>query len=237
MSDAYGGAGGYGQATPIGPPPAVKRIDPTMMWVIRVVVIVACFAAGWYATDWVLNRHKSYTSAGSGISFTYPGQWKPVSGSSFSMGAGLTGGQGVNTEVTLADGATDATFNNFLGVAAVASTIDWESAKARWQVVYGTDLSRLMPLGVQVSPATFADLTVAGKPAYSARFTMTYMNVKYDCDITVVQDGGTYHVLAFVAKPPKGTNATFQELLKSVKFGGTSKPSPSLRYLEAALRA
>lgn len=236
-SDAYGGPGGYGYGAPSAPIQPVKRMDPTLMWIIRVVVIVACFAAGWYATDWFLTRPRTFTSASTGISFTYPGKWNKVDASSFAMGVGLTGGSAANTELTLADGSSNETANNFLGVASVASTVDWVTAKSRWQAAYGSDLSKIVPVGVQVSTPTFTELTVSGNAAYSVKMTMTYMNTKYDCDVTIVQDGTTYHLLAFVSKPPKGNNTTFQDLLKTVKFKSDTQPSSLLRYREPALRA
>lgn len=235
-SGAFDRPGGYGYYVPPAPIQPVKRIDHTLMWVLRVVVIVVFFAAGWFLTGWLLNRPKTFTSAGTGISFTYPGKWKKVDQSAFAMGMGITGGASVKTELTLADGISDETCNNFLAVASVMSPLDWETAKANWRTAYGGDMSKIVPAGMSITTPTFTDLTVAGKPAFSVKFTMAYQTVKYDCDITIMQEGATYHLLAFLSKPRKGTNTTFQDLLKTVKFSSAA-PSSLLRYREPAMRA
>jgi hypothetical protein len=236
-SDAFARPGGYGYGAPPPPVQPVKRIDPTLMWIVRVVVIVVCFAGGWFLTGWILNRPKTFTSAGTGISFTYPGNWKKVDESAFAMGLGITGGAAVKTELTLADGVSDETSNNFLAVASVMSVLDWETAKANWRAAYAGDVSKIAPAGMSITTPTYNDLTVTGKPAFSVKFTMTYQTLKYDCDITIMQEGATYHLLAFVSKPPKGTNTTFQDLLKTVRFNTAAQPSSLLRYREPALRA
>jgi hypothetical protein len=190
-------------------------MDPTLMWVIRIVVIAACFAIGWYGMDYFLSRPKTYTNPSGTFSFSYPGKWKKVdtSGSAFTSFAG-----GMNAELGLADGTSDANSNYIVFVANVPVAVDWATAKARLQSSSGESMSASLPQGATMTARTFTEVTVDGKPGLSIRFSVTAGGTTYACDMTVVLNGQTLQAILLMAKQPKGSTTKMQDILKTVKF-------------------
>lgn len=202
-------------------PPAqpVKAINPTLMWLIRVTVVVVCFAIGWYGMDWFLTRPRTFNSPTSAISFTYPGKWKKVTGTGFGIAAAANTSGQMTAEVELADGNSETNANYYLAVGSSKGlTTDFETIKSRLRETDPSVLTANMPSGSTVTGLTFTDTTIAGAPAVSMKYTASFSGYTSDCDVTFIQSGNTLYLLAFRAKKPKGTGEKFQELLRTVKF-------------------
>jgi len=102
----------------------------------------------------------------------------------------------------------------------VAADVDWATAKGRLQDAYGQDISASIPAGTTISPRSFADITVDGKPALSVRFSLSNAGVTYNCDLTLFQNGKTYQAVMMMAKQPKGSATKIDDFLKTVKLKG-----------------
>ena len=210
---------GFSPTGALPPIKKVKTMDPTLVWVLRIVVIAVCFAIGWYAADWVLTRPKTFKSPTSGISFTYPGNWKHVTGSGFGIAAAANTGGQMSVETELADGNTETNAAYYLAVGSIKGmTIDFETFKSRVRGATASSITANMPAGSAVTGLTFSDVTVAGSPGLSMKYIASYSGMTFDCDVTFVENGGVLYLFGFQAKKPTGTNGAFQNLLKTVKF-------------------
>jgi hypothetical protein len=185
------------------------------MWVIRVVVIVVAFALGWFAMDWVLTRPKTYNNTTAGYSYTYPGKWKKVDPNSFNMN--ITSGGLVSADFSVADGASESKATHVLFSGTMPSMgLDWATASSRWRQSF-SNLSGI-PAGMTITPPTFTDTTVGGKPALSVKMNLSAGGISWDMDVTMVQNGSNFIMLVFMDRKPAGTQEKFQEILKTVKF-------------------
>jgi hypothetical protein len=212
---------GYGGAFHQPPPPGqlkpAKTINPFLMWAIRVVVIVVCFALGWFAMDAFLNRTRTFSNANAKISFSYPGKWKTVDTSGMTVGT-FGSGSPFTWEVILADGTSEATSNHMIYVASAFSLQEWDKFKANIQNNAAATFAKVLPQGGTVTTPTFADVTVAGKPGLSVRFSASYQGTTYDCDYTFVQNGSTMYMIFYQGRQGKSSSKTFEDLLKTVKL-------------------
>ncbi|MHB8893703.1 MAG: hypothetical protein ACYC99_00790 [Candidatus Geothermincolia bacterium] len=215
--DAFGYGAGY--PPPIGPPPVPvrqgKTYNTTLVWAIRIVVIVVCFAVGWFGMDYILTRPKTFTSSNGSYSFTYPGKWKKADPSGLAV-SGIGGGT-MTMEIGLADSNSEAPEYAFLA-GTTPMLVDWPTAKARMQESAAKDDSAGLPAGQTVTTRTFTDVTIGGKPALSMKCTWSSQGISYDCDFMMVQNGTSLQVFMMMAKKPKGTLDKFQDILKSIKF-------------------
>lgn len=212
---------GFGTAFHQPPPPGQLKPAPTMnpvlMWSIRVVVIVVCFALGWFAMDTFLNRSRTFTNANSKITFSYPGKWKTVDTSGLTVGT-FGSGSPFTWEVILADGSSESTSNHTLYVASAFSLQNWDEFKANTQKNAAATFAKALPQGGTVTTPVFSDVTVAGKPGLSVKFSASYQGTTYDCDYTFVQNGSTMYMLFYQGRQGKSSGKTFEDLLKSIKF-------------------
>lgn len=211
----FGGA--FHQPRPPGQLKPVQTINPFLMWSVRIVVIVVCFALGWFAMDLYLNRTRTFSNANSKISFTYPGKWKKVDTSGMTVGT-FGSDSPFTWEVIFADGSSEQSSNHMLYVASANSVQNWDQFKANIVNNAAATFTKALPQGGTVTTHVFADVTVAGRPGLSVRFSAGYQGITYECDYTFVQNGSTMYMLFYQGRQGKSSNKTFQDLLKTVKL-------------------
>ena len=203
-----------GATPPAGAEPR-RGMSKALLWAIRLAAIAACVAVGWFGMDYILGRPRTFTSARGSYSFSYPGKWKKADPSELALSE--VGGAGTTMEVGLAD--ADSSEPNYIFLAgSAAAPVDWPAARAKLIEGYSRDLSSQVPEGARVSPRTFEDVKVGGRPGLSIRFGMTYRGTTYDCDLTMLGNGRSFLVLMMMARRPNASLGTFDTILKSMKF-------------------
>lgn len=195
-------------------------MNPALQKVVGVIVTVVFFAVGWFATDWFLNRPKTFTSSNGSFTFSYPGKWKRADPGALSLSG--VGGADMTMEIAIADANSELPNLVFFAGSAIAP-VDWATAKARVIQGYSGDLSSQLPLGATMTPRTFTDVTIGGKTGLSIKMGLTYQGTTYDCDLIIVQNGVTYQAFMMMAKKPNATLDKFDSILKSLKFSESTK--------------
>jgi len=224
-SDAYGYGWAQGPPRPAGPITRGKawKMNPVVQAIVTIIVVALSFAGGWYLTGLILNGPKTYTSATSDISFTYPGKWKKVSADAFAISSP---GMMTYNEIILADAKQSNNASYFLAVGSLPGgwgTDDWNKIKTDVGGRLAT-VDKSVPAGVTVTTPTLTDLTIAGEPAASVRFSLSSAGMTFDCDATFFKHGANGYMMFFLTQKPKGNSAKFAQILKSVKLKAAATP-------------
>ena len=184
--------------------------------VVTVVILVVFGAIGWFGMDMFLGRPKTYTSATSGLSFTYPGKWKKFDTSSLAeFSAAITT---VPNEIVLADRGDD----NMTYLVAAGNVPmmgkDWATLCAEYDRRITTLQTTSLPSGASLSGVSGSQLAVAGNPSYKLKFTVAAQGMNYEVEADFIQHGDKVFIMTFMVSKPNGSSDQVQKILDSVKF-------------------
>ena len=183
---------------------------------VSVLILIVFGAIGWFGMNWFLSRPKTYTSATSGISFTYPGKWKKFDTSS--MADFSTAMTMVTNEIVVADRGDDKM--TYLAAAGSVPMMgkDWATLCAEYDKRLVQVQSTPVPAGVSISAVSGVQTAVGGNPSYKLKFTVTAQGANYEVESDFIQHGDKVYIMTFMVGKPKGSSDQVQKILDSIKF-------------------
>jgi hypothetical protein len=201
---------------PSAPLPQRKATRGQLGVVVTVLVFVVFGAIGWFGMDMFLSRPTTYTSATSGLSFTYPEKWKKFDASSLAdFSAAMST---VTNEIILADRGDDRM--TYLVAAGNVPMMgkDWATLCAEYDQKLTTLQTTPLPSGVSMSGVSGSQSTVAGNPSYKLKFTVAAQGVNYEVEADFIQHVDKVFIMTFMVSKPNGSSDQVQKILDSVKF-------------------